>query len=216
MNVSVVGLERALLNYCSAPNEEPFDIKTVPIETTPMVDMPKCMLIYSTIYVLITCTCAIYMYVLIMIILYIHIYHICSNNSNTTYTIYVLLIRILRILYVLILIKLFLAIGEVTPGATVQKIGAAPAASKQDIYAGTPYMYFCFNPSSFYFLLFFLFSICFSILFPTEQLAAVPEFSKLGPLFKSADKPLELTESETEYVVRCVKHTFQKHIVFQV
>ena len=27
---------------------------------------------------------------------------------------------------------------------------------------------------------------------------------------------MELTESETEYVVRCVKHTFNKHIVFQV
>ena len=50
----------------------------------------------------------------------------------------------------------------------------------------------------------------------TEQLGAIPEFSKLGPLFKSADKPVELTESETEYVVRCVKHTFANHIVFQV
>ena len=49
-----------------------------------------------------------------------------------------------------------------------------------------------------------------------EQLAAIPEFSKLGPLFKSADKPVELTESETEYVVRCIKHTFANHIVFQV
>ena len=49
-----------------------------------------------------------------------------------------------------------------------------------------------------------------------EQLGAIPEFSTLGPLFKSADKPVELTESETEYVVRCIKHTFANHIVFQV
>ena len=42
LNVSVVGLERALLNYCSEPNEDPFDIKTVPIETAPTMDAPKC------------------------------------------------------------------------------------------------------------------------------------------------------------------------------
>ena len=50
----------------------------------------------------------------------------------------------------------------------------------------------------------------------SEQLGSIPEFSTLGPLFKSADKPVELTESETEYVVRCIKHTFADHIVFQV
>ncbi|XP_046840338.1 coatomer subunit gamma-2-like [Xenia sp. Carnegie-2017] len=48
-----------------------------------------------------------------------------------------------------------------------------------------------------------------------EQLAAIPEFANLGPLFKSSAKPLELTESETEYVVNCVKHVFNDHIVFQ-
>ncbi len=53
------------------------------------------------------------------------------------------------------------------------------------------------------------------IIFP-EQLAAVPELANLGPLFKSSNLPLELTESETEYMVRCVKHTFPHHIVFQV
>ena len=37
----------------------------------------------------------------------------------------------------------------------------------------------------------------------------------LGPLFKSSD-PVELTEKETEYMVRCVKHTFARHIVLQV
>ena len=50
----------------------------------------------------------------------------------------------------------------------------------------------------------------------TEQLAAVPELANLGNLFKSSSLPAELTESETEYVVRCVKHVFSRHIVFQV
>jgi len=49
-----------------------------------------------------------------------------------------------------------------------------------------------------------------------EQLAAIPEFTHLGSLFKSSEKAVELTESETEYVVCCIKHTFQQHIVFQV
>ncbi|XP_065829385.1 coatomer subunit gamma-2-like [Oscarella lobularis] len=48
-----------------------------------------------------------------------------------------------------------------------------------------------------------------------EQLGSVVEFGHLGPLFKSSPKPVELTESETEYVVQCVKHTFADHVVFQ-
>ncbi|XP_075039710.1 coatomer subunit gamma-1 [Mixophyes fleayi] len=48
-----------------------------------------------------------------------------------------------------------------------------------------------------------------------EQLAAVPEFKSLGPLFRSSPEPVALTESETEYVVRCTKHTFVNHMVFQ-
>ena len=55
-----------------------------------------------------------------------------------------------------------------------------------------------------------------SFLLSTETLASVPELAKLGPLFKSSDKPSDLTESETEYVVQCIKHTFGHHIVFQV
>uniref|UniRef100_A0AAY5EV87 Coatomer subunit gamma n=1 Tax=Electrophorus electricus TaxID=8005 RepID=A0AAY5EV87_ELEEL len=47
-----------------------------------------------------------------------------------------------------------------------------------------------------------------------EQLAAIPEFQALGPLFKSSE-PVQLTEAETEYVVRCIKHTFVGHMVFQ-
>ncbi|KAG2181582.1 hypothetical protein INT44_008397, partial [Umbelopsis vinacea] len=48
-----------------------------------------------------------------------------------------------------------------------------------------------------------------------EQLAAIPDFTSFGPLFKSSGKPIELTESETEYVVHCIKHTYKEHIVFQ-
>ncbi|XP_053108898.1 coatomer subunit gamma-2 [Hemicordylus capensis] len=47
-----------------------------------------------------------------------------------------------------------------------------------------------------------------------EQLAAIPEFKNLGPLFKSSE-PVQLTEAETEYFVRCIKHVFASHIVFQ-
>jgi len=48
-----------------------------------------------------------------------------------------------------------------------------------------------------------------------EQLSGVAELASLGPLFKSSSTPLQLTESETEYVVNCVKHTFKDHVVFQ-
>ncbi|KAI8880513.1 Coatomer, gamma subunit [Backusella circina FSU 941] len=48
-----------------------------------------------------------------------------------------------------------------------------------------------------------------------EQLSSVADFSTYGALFKSSPKPIELTESETEYVVHCIKHTFARHIVFQ-
>uniref|UniRef100_A0A8I5R974 Coatomer subunit gamma n=1 Tax=Papio anubis TaxID=9555 RepID=A0A8I5R974_PAPAN len=47
-----------------------------------------------------------------------------------------------------------------------------------------------------------------------EQLAAIPEFLNIGPLFKSSE-PVQLTEAETEYFVRCIKHMFTNHIVFQ-
>lgn len=53
------------------------------------------------------------------------------------------------------------------------------------------------------------------LFFSKEQLAAIPEFMDLGPLFKSSE-PVQLTEAETEYFVRCIKHVFTNHIVFQV
>ena len=48
-----------------------------------------------------------------------------------------------------------------------------------------------------------------------ERLAQIPEFARLGPLFKSSPKPIELSESETEYYVRCDVHTFPQHLVLQ-
>ena len=48
-----------------------------------------------------------------------------------------------------------------------------------------------------------------------EKLSAIPQFAPFGPLFKSS-APVELTESETEYVVRYVKHTYAQHMVLQV
>lgn len=49
-----------------------------------------------------------------------------------------------------------------------------------------------------------------------SQLAAVPEFASYGKVFKSSSKPVELTESEMEYVVTGVKHIFAEHVVLQV
>lgn len=43
----------------------------------------------------------------------------------------------------------------------------------------------------------------------------MPEFAHLGPIFKSS-LPVDLTESEVEYVVRCIKHVFSHYIAFQV
>ncbi|ORX53206.1 Coatomer, gamma subunit [Hesseltinella vesiculosa] len=48
-----------------------------------------------------------------------------------------------------------------------------------------------------------------------EQLAEIDAFQSFGSLFKSSSKPVPLTESETEYVVHCVKHTFAQHVIFQ-
>ncbi|TKR82477.1 hypothetical protein L596_016197 [Steinernema carpocapsae] len=47
-----------------------------------------------------------------------------------------------------------------------------------------------------------------------EQIAAIPQFSHIGPLAKSSS-PVELTEAETEYYVTCVKHIFENHVLLQ-
>ncbi len=43
-------------------------------------------------------------------------------------------------------------------------------------------------------------------------LYAIPELAALGRVFRST-RPVPLTESETEYVVQCVKHVFEDHLV---
>jgi len=113
LQVSIIGLERALHQYTMEPSEEPFDLKTVPLATQPIQEQKS------------------------------------------------------------------VAPGEIAAAKPSEKA----AASRQDIYA--------------------------------EQLAAIPELANLGPLFKSSSLPVELTESETEYQVRCIKHTFPHHVVFQ-
>jgi coatomer protein complex subunit gamma len=48
-----------------------------------------------------------------------------------------------------------------------------------------------------------------------QQLADVPELASYGRVLNSTSKPVQLTETETEYQVTCVKHIFKEHIVFQ-
>ncbi|XP_065217369.1 coatomer subunit gamma [Planococcus citri] len=48
-----------------------------------------------------------------------------------------------------------------------------------------------------------------------DKLSGIPELADVpGPMFKTSE-PVECTESETEYVVKCYKHCFPKHIVFR-
>lgn len=47
-----------------------------------------------------------------------------------------------------------------------------------------------------------------------QQLQAIPDFATYGGVLKSS-QVVELTESETEYVVTAVKHLFKEHVVLQ-
>jgi coatomer subunit gamma len=47
-----------------------------------------------------------------------------------------------------------------------------------------------------------------------EKLLQIPGIHRLGPLHKSS-MPVQLTESETEYTVSCIKHCFKQHVVLQ-
>lgn len=49
---------------------------------------------------------------------------------------------------------------------------------------------------------------------PAAAIYAIPELASLGRVFRSSP-PVPLTESETEYVVTCIKHMFESHIVLQ-
>ncbi|XP_028898366.2 coatomer subunit gamma isoform X3 [Zeugodacus cucurbitae] len=46
------------------------------------------------------------------------------------------------------------------------------------------------------------------------RLSQLPGIQVLGPIHRTAT-PIQLTESETEYTVQCIKHIFANHIVFQ-
>jgi len=48
-----------------------------------------------------------------------------------------------------------------------------------------------------------------------DEISKIPQLAVLGNVLKSGLKAIELTESETEYVVSCTKHVFAKHFVFQ-
>ncbi|EXJ77967.1 hypothetical protein A1O3_09126 [Capronia epimyces CBS 606.96] len=48
----------------------------------------------------------------------------------------------------------------------------------------------------------------------TQIFSRIPELAAYGPVLKSSDV-VELTESETEYVVSSVKHIFKEHVVIQ-
>ncbi|CAO2605803.1 Coatomer subunit gamma-1, partial [Lemmus lemmus] len=114
LTVSIPGLERALQQYTLEPSEKPFDLKSVPLATTPMAEQRPGM----------------------------------------------------------------------RPGGSAQIAVEIQKPSECGLWV-------------------------------SEQLAAVPEFQGLGPLFKSSPEPVALTESETEYVIQCTKHTFSDHLVFQ-
>lgn len=47
-----------------------------------------------------------------------------------------------------------------------------------------------------------------------EKLNAIPGISFCGSLFKTCE-PIELTESETEYTVKCIKHVYANHLILQ-
>ncbi|XP_028177225.1 coatomer subunit gamma-2-like [Ostrinia furnacalis] len=47
-----------------------------------------------------------------------------------------------------------------------------------------------------------------------EELKVVPGIEKIGPIFKTCQS-IDLTEPETEYRVRCVKHIYSRHVILQ-
>ena len=49
---------------------------------------------------------------------------------------------------------------------------------------------------------------------PAAAVYAIPELASLGRAFRSSN-PVPLTETETEYVVSCIKHIFESHVVLQ-
>ncbi|KAL7464508.1 hypothetical protein ACHAXS_004837 [Conticribra weissflogii] len=49
---------------------------------------------------------------------------------------------------------------------------------------------------------------------PAAVIYTIPELASFGKVFKSSS-PVALTEDETEYVVRCIKHILDNHVILQ-
>lgn len=49
---------------------------------------------------------------------------------------------------------------------------------------------------------------------PSSVIYSIPEFSSFGKVFRSCT-PIPLTEAESEYVVTCIKHILDQHIILQ-
>lgn len=48
----------------------------------------------------------------------------------------------------------------------------------------------------------------------TSLLSKIPQLAELGKPFKSS-RAVQLTDSDFDYVVNCIKHVYEKNIVFQ-
>ena len=48
----------------------------------------------------------------------------------------------------------------------------------------------------------------------SAELYKIPELATLGRVHSSTS-PIQLTESETEYVVSCIKHIMSEHVVLE-
>jgi hypothetical protein len=68
-------------------------------------------------------------------------------------------------------------------------------------------------PAMCFFLIFLIILVAFFFSWIASTVSDVARTNP-QPVFKSS-KPAQLTESETEYVVTCVKHVFNSHLVLQ-
>jgi coatomer protein complex subunit gamma len=49
---------------------------------------------------------------------------------------------------------------------------------------------------------------------PLSKISTLPDLIQYGAIFKSSSE-LELTEDETEYKIKCIKHVFSEHVIFE-
>ncbi|KAH9363268.1 hypothetical protein HPB48_006374 [Haemaphysalis longicornis] len=161
LQVSIVGLEKALQHYVAEPSDSPFDLGSVPIQPLQEKKPPA-----EQTATLAPDSCQPGLLALLPCMPW------CAGDGWCTCG---------RALPQDAPNCVCVPFAETVPkGGKPDKV----AASRQDLYA--------------------------------EQLANVPELAALGlgPLFKSSPA-VGLTESETEYVVKCTKHVYGRHIVLQ-